>query len=146
MKIYLMRHGEALSPEVNAERPLSPRGREEIERVAKFLGRKAFPLSKIFSSPKKRAVQTAEIMRDFLAPGLGVEEANFLLEEDAREAAMHLGEEDVMVVGHIPLLNELVSYLVVGDERRQVIQFSQGMVVCLSGSWRIEWAIHPELI
>ncbi|MFQ5692779.1 MAG: histidine phosphatase family protein, partial [Nitrospinota bacterium] len=37
MRLYLIRHGEAASAEADAKRPLTPKGREQAERVARFL-------------------------------------------------------------------------------------------------------------
>ena len=39
MKLYLMQHGDALQKDVDPDRPLSPRGRRDIEKIAAFLHR-----------------------------------------------------------------------------------------------------------
>ena len=44
MKIYLVQHGESVLEEVNPEKPLSPDGREEVGKIAKFLAKRSFPL------------------------------------------------------------------------------------------------------
>lgn len=65
LKITLVRHGEA---EGNAQQrflgvtdsPLTPRGIEQAERTAKRLGKFDF----VYSSPLRRAYQTAQIITD----------------------------------------------------------------------------------
>ena len=37
IKLYLVQHGEAVPDAENPERPLTPRGREDIRRLAAFL-------------------------------------------------------------------------------------------------------------
>ncbi len=37
MKVYLIRHGEAVSSEVDRQRPLSEQGRADIRKVASFI-------------------------------------------------------------------------------------------------------------
>ena len=87
MKIYLVRHGEAVPEEVDSEKPLSPQGRENIEKIARFLGQKSFPLSLILHSQKLRAKQTAEIMGQYIAPGQTMEEHPQMAPNDPIESA-----------------------------------------------------------
>src|SRR5512139_2014144 len=62
MRLYLVRHGEALPREVDPERGLSNEGRQEAEKVAAFLKGLAIEVEAVWESGKKRATQTAEIM------------------------------------------------------------------------------------
>ena len=39
MRVYLVQHGDAVPKEVDPDRPLSDTGRQDIERLAKFLNR-----------------------------------------------------------------------------------------------------------
>src|SRR5947209_912003 len=65
MKIYLVRHGDAV-PEEDAgsdrDRWLSPRGREAARILARLLREQRLELDAILCSPLPRAVQTAELL------------------------------------------------------------------------------------
>jgi len=60
------------------------------------------------------------------------------------------GKEDVMLVGHLPFMERLVSYLITGSIEITVFKFQNGGIVCLdrdqdTGSWYIKWALMPEI-
>jgi len=53
-----------------------------------------------------------------------------------------------MVVGHLPFMERLVSYLVSGSPETQVVKFQNSGIVCLdteidSQSFFIRWALFP---
>jgi len=152
VKIHLVRHGEAVPPEVDPEKPLSPKGREDIEKIAKFLGKKSFPLSLILHSQKLRAKQTAEIMGQYIAPGLALEEHAQMAPNDPIEAGFLRAtaeDGDTMIVGHLPYLQKLLSYMIVGNEDLDLVQFRGGTTVCVesfNGSWIIDWVMDLQLI
>lgn len=153
MKLYLVQHGEAVSEEVDIQRPLSSKGRLDVRKVAEFLRRARLKVQLIWHSGKVRALQTAEIlgealsiegsviMRKGLAPLDPVEE----VENELRER-----EEDLMIVGHLPFLGKLVSRLLIGSGSPNLVTFQQGAVVCLerleTKSWYIRWMVIPELL
>ncbi|MBP9088235.1 MAG: phosphohistidine phosphatase SixA [Kofleriaceae bacterium] len=69
MKIYLVRHGEAVSEEVagsDRDRWLNERGRQHARGLAKLLRENNVELDAVLSSPLPRAVQTAERLADGL--------------------------------------------------------------------------------
>lgn len=152
MKIYLARHGEALNPDINPEKPLSPQGYEEVEKIARYLAKRSFPLSRVLHSQKLRAKQTAEIFGDYLAPSAKLEEHRNLNPNDRIDAIATLVEaedEDLMVVGHLPFLSKLIGYLVIGDEDQVLVNFQAGTVACLEaidGNWIIRWVIGPDQV
>ncbi|NGX37143.1 MAG: hypothetical protein K1000chlam2_00295 [Chlamydiae bacterium] len=148
MKIYLVQHGKAVSAEIDPEKPLSPQGREEVERIGRFLGQKSFPLSVIFHSGKARAKETAEILGAHIAPDAPIEEHANLGPNDPIEsmAARLQGEDsDCMVVGHLPFLTKLAGFLIAEDENAIVAKFEMGKVVCLEqinhAGFAIDWMI-----
>ena len=69
-QLYLLRHADAGDPEDwtgdDAERPLSPKGEAQAERLATFLHGTRFRVDALISSPKVRALRTAEIVADGL--------------------------------------------------------------------------------
>ena len=63
MHLYFLRHGEADWPDwdrANDERPLTKRGKKEMEKVADFLELLDVAIDHMVTSPLPRARQTAE--------------------------------------------------------------------------------------
>ena len=153
MHLYLMQHGEAVPPEQDPARPLSDKGRQDVERLAAFLAERKVALSRVVHSGKLRARQTAEILVEAVAPAVRLEEIAGIAPMDPVEdfaAAVAARDSDSLVVGHLPFMEKLTSYLVVGNEDTPVIKFQNGAVVCLDldrevGSWVIKWALSPKL-
>jgi len=152
MKVYLVRHGEALPPEIDPEKALSPQGRIEIEHIARFLAKKSFPLSAVLHSEKLRAKQTAEIIAEAIAPDLKPEEQAHLNPNDSiHDILIRIEAEDgdLMIVGHLPFLAKLTGFLLSGDENLEAVQFRQGSTVCLesiNGSWVIDWMVGLDQV
>ena len=61
MRLFLVHHGDAVGPEVDPRRPLSPAGRDAVERLAAAAASKGAEPSVVWHSGKLRAKQTAEI-------------------------------------------------------------------------------------
>ncbi|NGX39376.1 MAG: hypothetical protein KR126chlam1_00703 [Chlamydiae bacterium] len=152
LKIYLVRHGEALSPDIDPEQGLSPAGVEGIEKLSKFLAGNSFPLSAILHSNKARAKQTADILRQHLEPHLTPEEHEYLKPNAPIDDALlriEGSEEDLMIVSHLPFLNNLVGSLVGGDPDLLIVHFHAGTTVCLEqwdGKWAIDWVVTKSLL
>ena len=73
LKIHLVRHAEAaerFGDTPDEHRSLTSRGRRRFRRVAAALGKLGTDPETIFTSPKVRAVQTAEILAAPLQQGL----------------------------------------------------------------------------
>ena len=55
-----------------------------------------------------------------------------------------------MIVGHLPFLGKLVSLLVTGSEKNEIVEFHFGSVVCIErrddGKWKVAWMITPALL
>lgn len=149
MKIYLVRHSQALSPEIDPKSPLSPDGLNQIEKLGKFLASHSFPLSEVLHSEKLRAKQTAEVLGRYLEPSLQIKEYEHLNPSDPIEPIFEKLEDGVMIVGHLPYLQKLSGHLVTHDQNAMVINFCCAMVVCLeklNGRFTINWAIEPKFI
>ena len=115
MRLYFVRHGiaEDLATSDFA-RELTKRGRRRVATSAQVMKRLGIQPSQIFSSPRLRARQTAEIIADTLDMEVTLSEAvnsGFDL-VDARALTRHFGADDeVMFVGHNPDMSLLVSEL-----------------------------------
>lgn len=150
MKLYLVQHGEAKSEAEDPQRSLTDHGRKEVERVAQAANRLRLHPSKTYHSGKLRAMQTAEILANALrspveaTPGLNPN-------DDVRGWVDRVsrGKEDLLIVGHLPFLEKLVSLLTTGDESVRPVLFRYGAIVYLeqdeSGRWRLRWILTPEM-
>ncbi|MAE45124.1 MAG: phosphohistidine phosphatase SixA [Magnetovibrio sp.] len=165
MRLYLVQHGEAVAKEENPDRPLSDKGRADIQRIAAFLGRGRTRAGRVIHSGKTRAAETAKLLADVVSPGTAIEEAaaglapndstdlfvqaigNWL--EDVEAGVEAAG--DVMLVGHLPFMGKMASLLVAGAEETVVAAFTPGAVLCLehsgeTGGWTIAWMATPGLL
>ena len=153
MKLYLVQHGEAVPKEVDSERPLSNRGRQDAERLARFLAARGVRVSRVWQSGKTRARQTAELLAATVAPGVKVEARAGLAPNDPTEAfAETLADwrEGTMVVGHLPFMTRLVTRLVTKSDDGTIVAYVPGSLVCLERdedrAWAIAWMLRPELM
>lgn len=151
MILYLVQHGEAKPGSGDPQRPLSRQGREAVQLIASWAARAGVKVDEIGHSGKLRAEQTAGILAEHLAPrgihstlGLGPN-------DDVRPIAERLEQEmrAVMLVGHLPFLSRLTSYLIIRDPDRTLVRFQMGGIVCLireEGRWSLAWAVTPGLL
>lgn len=125
MQLLIVRHADAGNREdfartgrPDSERPLSPKGRTQMESVAPALVRLVPEVGVIVTSPYTRAHQTAEILRKAWSAGPLQETGT--LEPETRAAAfgkyLAARDEDVVVcVGHEPHLSGLAAWLTTGS-------------------------------
>jgi phosphohistidine phosphatase len=153
MFLYLVRHGEAKGEEEDPTRPLSDKGVEDVKKIAAFLSRLEITVEEALHSSKLRAKQTAEILADSLVIMKGVSEAEGLapLNDPGVWAERIKGKkESFMLVGHLPHLGKLSSFLLSGDKEKNIIAFKIGSVVCMkredAGTWTLQWMITPEIV
>jgi len=154
VNIYLVQHGKPVPKEKDPEKPLSKRGRTEVENIAGFFKNAGIHVEAIYHSGKTRARQTAEIMNSKINPGKEPQRRGGLSPlDDVRAIAEEIKQEqkDFMIVGHLPHLEKLISVLITGSDSSQVVRFQQGGVVCLrtheaEKNWSIAWMLVPEII
>lgn len=153
MALYLVQHGKSLSKDQDPEQGLSRDGIIETEQMAHLAGKSSLQVSCIVHSGKTRARQTAELFADVLHPMKGLHEQEGLkpLDDAAAFAGTIIHEDNLMIVGHLPFLERLVSNLIAGDVEMSILKFQNSGVVCLdidseTKSWFIRWAVMPENI
>jgi len=153
MKVYLVRHGEAVSSQFYPQRPLIEQGLADIRKVASFIKPLEISVEQIWHSGKLRAAQTAET----LAESVSVEKdcsahKDLMPNDDVTIIADELEayDTDLMIVGHLPFLAYLTSLLVAGTQTANVAAFDAGAIACLNrrnrGQWQIEWMITPKIL
>jgi phosphohistidine phosphatase len=152
VKVYLVQHGEAKSEMEDPQRPLTEKGKQEVESVAGNLASVQVEVAQILHSGRLRAKQTAELFAHYLSPAEGAREEKGLGPLDDPQDAKRLieqAERPLMVVGHLPHLSRLASLLISGTPDNEIVRFKMGGVVCVSESdkkWFVQWALLPELI
>ena len=152
MKAYLMQHGSPVPKEIDPGRPLSARGISDVKKVAQFLKGTVTEIHKAYHSGKTRSEQTAKVFLSSLGVETELIKRNGLTPlDDIKDIAKELesSNEDIFIAGHMPHLGKLASYLLTGDESKEVVQFQQGGIFCCEKrekGWTVLWMIIPQLI
>lgn len=125
VQLWLLRHAHAGDPAKwkgpDADRPLSAKGRTQADRLARFLAEHDQRPDRLVSSPKVRAVQTAEaVARVFdlpirsderLAAPLDLVMVEAIIDDALRAGPQANGAPRVMLVGHDPDFSDLLMEL-----------------------------------
>jgi phosphohistidine phosphatase len=114
VQLFLARHGDAVGPEIDPRRPLSPQGRAAVERVAARAAAHGARPALVWHSGKLRAKQTAEIywracnaLAEFSATrDLQPEDPPMWIRDRLRAEA-----RDILIAGHFPHLPGLLTLL-----------------------------------
>ena len=148
MHLYLVHHGDAVGPEVDPRRPLSPVGRATVDRAAGHAAARGCRPAVVWHSGKLRARQTAEAFwracnalaefsatRD-LQPG---DQPSWMRDRLRAEP------RDVLIAGHFPHLPRLLA-LLTGAPTDAAPSFPAHGVVALSTddegeTWREMWRV-----
>lgn len=119
MKLYVMRHGEALpvggDVREDSQRPLSPTGKTQVRRVAEGLKRRSESVAAVISSPLRRAQETARITAEVM--GVPSIETSKLLAPSASPAGLrsmltsYIKTPGVLLVGHHPDVTLWIGFL-----------------------------------
>ncbi len=150
--VYLVRHGEAKSEDKNPARPLTEDGTDDVKRTAAWAAGAGIRVNEIRHSGKLRAQQTAEIFADHLPNARAPEASNGLgPNDDVEPIAQQLARErhPIMLVGHLPFLERLVSHLVAGDANASAVTFDAGALLTLAqnkNGWSILCLLQPRLL
>jgi phosphohistidine phosphatase len=152
MALLLVQHGKSLPKEIDPEQGLSDEGRTETEEIASAAKERGVRIARIVQSGKKRAAQTAEIFASALRPAGGLQEGAGLNPLDDVTAFVEKiqASEDLMLVGHLPFMERLASFLITGAADKKVIRFQNSGIVCLdkdegAGHWTIQWTLFPKI-
>jgi phosphohistidine phosphatase len=153
MHLFVVRHAIAEDAEQgqdDAERELTNDGARKFKRAVQGLRELRWTFDRVLTSPWKRAVQTAELLKPLVdGPTISTE----LLCDKPRPELFALiaeasapkdgdsdgdGESDqraTALVGHEPWLSELVGWLAFGDlHHGEAIEIKKGGVVWLEGT------------
>jgi phosphohistidine phosphatase len=146
MKLYLMRHGQAASPQLDPQEGLSAQGRQDIESLAQRLLTQGVRFSQVLHSEKARAQQTAEIMAAMLAPDITPELRSGLKPNDDPRRLLpeiEIWQADTLLTSHLPFVPNLLMQL---TGQSPDVAFVPGTIVCLekkADGWQIDWLESP---
>lgn len=152
MALLLVQHGKSLPKDKDPAKGLSEEGISEVGHIAKVAKKYGVKVSRIMHSGKKRALQTAEIFASALKPDEGIQEIKGMnpLDDVAAFADKIEISDHLMLVGHLPFMQRLTSYLITGSIEKPVFQFQNGGILCMdknpgAKTWFIKWALMPEI-
>ena len=162
MNLYIVRHAIAVQRgtsgyDDDSQRPLTDNGRKKMKKIAKGLRQFGIELDIILSSPYVRARDTAKIV----ASEFNMQDQirftdNLIPPGDFKDLIDEVQEkydvESLALVGHEPMLGELISWLTTGN-KELMINFKKGGVCYLSAddlyrTYRatLEWLLTPGLM
>lgn len=147
MRLFLAHHGDAVGPEIDPRRPLSPHGRAAAERLAADAAARGARPAVVWHSGKLRAKQTAEIFWRACNALAELSATRDLQPDDQpvwmRDRLRH-ERRDILIAGHFPHLPGLLR-LLAGDQAG----FPPHGIVALETTdegetWRQIWQGQPE--
>jgi phosphohistidine phosphatase len=165
MLIYLVRHAIAFERDSSrwpddSDRPLTPKGKRTF-RVAACGAREVGRAPEVvLSSQYKRAWQTAEILEmcarwpaPEVAAGLAADSSARAMLAAIEERSSGTPPASVALVGHEPIMGELLSLLLTGEEIGMAVPLKKGAIACVEmepdlapGSARLKWLLAPKAL
>jgi phosphohistidine phosphatase len=159
MQVHLLRHGSAEDTPAggtDADRRLTPAGRDELRRVLERARRVKIAPSLVLASPYIRAVETAEIAAEVLGYRGSVVRTDALVPNASPqqvwgEIRSRQNETQILLAGHEPLLSQLAAYLLNAPALR--IEMRKAMLVRIDMDrfasdphGVLKWALPPEAL
>ena len=148
MNLYLVHHGEAVGPEVDPRRPLSPAGREAVVKLAAAAAARGARPTIVWHSGKLRARQTAEEFWRACNALATFGATRDLQPEDPPEWIRDRlrGETaDLLIAGHYPHLPRLLTLLLTAPDDGAMVFPPHGVVALRSDdqgeSWVESWRL-----
>jgi phosphohistidine phosphatase len=158
MFVYVLRHGiaeEARPGDPDAARALTVEGRKKLAAVLERAKKAGAAPTVILSSPYVRAKQTARMAAQTFDCEGSVVETSALVPSGSPETVWdevseYRSEEQLIVVGHEPLLGELVSYLLDSPSLRVDMRKATMVAISLGGlrgapRGVLQWMVTPRL-
>lgn len=166
MKLILVRHALAEDREEffkkNMEdhlRPLTPKGKKKMEKIATEFVELIGHVDHIITSPYTRAKETAKILKDVYTDASVIEAAELVPQSPPQSFLKWLRSfsgqfETLMAVGHEPQLSVFASFLLTGETTSR-IDFKKSGMICfefestedlVQRHIQLKWMIHPKMV
>jgi phosphohistidine phosphatase len=162
MNLYIVRHAIAAQRgtqgyEDDSQRPLTDKGRKKMNSIVKGLHQFGLELDVILSSPYVRARDTAKILASEFQREDQLEFSENLIPPgnfDALIDEIHKKYEvgSLALVGHEPMLSELISWLTTGNTDMNVTLKKGGVCYLTADNLyqdhraTLEWLLTPALM
>jgi phosphohistidine phosphatase len=147
--LFLVHHGDAVGPGEDPMRPLSDRGRVQVDMLAQKAAQHGAKPDVIWHSGKLRARQTAEAYWKHCNPlaifsatrGLQpTDPTNWIADSIAGDT------RHILLAGHFPHMPRLLARLMTGDPEANPVDFPLNGIVALedvNGKWIERWRLRP---
>ena len=146
MHVYLAHHGEAVGPDVDTQRPLSARGREQVTALASAAAGRGVRPAVVWHSGKLRARQTAEAYWSACHPFADFSAHRWMQPGDPPRLAdlLEVEDRDLLLAGHMPHLDRLRRRLL-GDPPDPAPFPLNGLVALerTGDGWAERWTLAP---
>ncbi len=153
MNLYLIRHGESETDKPDSERDLTLIGRDNVVKMSRWITEVCKPPVAIFSSPLKRAYETAKY---FAGPwNLEIRQVEWLLSDVEPSKVigelLKLSQKSVALVGHLPNLGLLLGTLIWGMPPKEIVIPKAGVALLdlervEPGSAKLKWMVSVDLL
>lgn len=161
MNIYILRHGLAVERgtagfKKDSDRPLTPKGKQRLWRIAEAMEAMELQFDAILSSPYLRAMQTAEIIAEAFELRRKLTFANALVPGgNPRLLIAHINKlepapKNLLLVGHEPYLGKLIGMLAAGNTSMAVDLKKGGLAKLETETLRdgrcamLAWLVTPK--
>ncbi len=154
MNIYILRHAKAEFGSKVEDPPVSPEGEKQLVHALELAKKEfGFKPTIVVTSPIKRARNTADIVEREFGGGPKVVVDRCLMPESKPAKVLDFlstlkTEENVVLVSHMPLIFELLYYLIGG---RGEVELLNGSIAAVefkkraqSGKGKLVWLIQPR--
>jgi len=147
--LFLVHHGDAVGPDVNPMRPLSDRGRVQVDMLAQKAAERGAKPDVIWHSGKLRARQTAEAYWKRCNPLAAFSATRGLQPTDPTNwiADAIVGDtRGMLLAGHFPHMPRLLARLLTGDPDAGPVDFPLNGIVAIEeveGKWIERWRLKP---
>jgi len=147
VRLVIVHHGDAVGSEIDPQRPLSERGRLDVERLAADAAARGVKPAVIWHSGKLRAKQTAEAFWRACNPFAEFSATRDLQPDDSPQwmrDRLRSESRDILLAGHYPHLPRLLTLLL-----NHAAPFPQNGVVALVSedegeTFSEEWRRDPR--
>lgn len=131
-RLFVLRHAKSSWNDPNLadfDRPLNDRGREAAPFMGEVIARKHFLPDAILSSPAKRAMQTANLVKEAAGANAVISYDERIYEaspQALRQIISELDEdkESAMIVGHNPGMEGFIKFLTGANEPMPTASFA----------------------
>jgi phosphohistidine phosphatase len=155
LELYLLRHAHAGNASQwtgdDSLRPLSAKGKRQAERLGRHLAELRFEPDSVLTSPKLRALETAQLVADALGVAVVVDDRLAAgVDLDVLEGIVSGdGGRQIVLVGHDPDFSEICGELIGTSHlplKKGAIARVDVSLPLARGAGTLRWLLPPDAI